>query len=137
MLIVKPTDATMSPTQNYTDNPPSYDTATEDAGMFQDNTSLYIQANSYPASTSGAPHKPDLKAPVPPQQLALAGPSYTPQPAGGSAPTVYYYLNPLTQEHVASFLPPDAPAMICLQTGEHITHTNYGILGTYFPLNST
>lgn len=42
---------------------------------------------------------------------------------------VYHYVNPLTQEHVASLLPPDHPAMICLQSGEHVKHTKFGVLG--------
>lgn len=80
-------------------------------------------------------HKPDVKSPDGPQPLVLtAGPSFVP---GVAPPTVYYYMNPVTQERVASFLPPDAPAAICLQTGEHITHTNYGLLGMLLQLPSS
>ena len=55
------------------------------------------------------------------------GPSYVPSPRG--PPTVYNYVNPQTGEHVVSLLPPDHPEMICLQAGEHIRKTQYGILG--------
>ena len=59
-----------------------------------------------------------------------AGPSYTPHPLTGS-PTVYNYVNPRTGERVVSLLPPDHPEMVCLQGGEHIPHTDFGILGEW------
>ena len=62
----------------------------------------------------------------------LAGPSYTAynvQPLMTPSPTVYNYVNPQTGEQVVSLLPPDHPEMVCLQAGEHIPHTHYGILG--------
>jgi hypothetical protein len=54
-------------------------------------------------------------------------------------PTVYHYVNPVTQGHVASLLPPDHPEMVCLQAGGHIHETKFGILGIlvavfWFPL---
>ncbi|THU85710.1 hypothetical protein K435DRAFT_822345 [Dendrothele bispora CBS 962.96] len=66
-----------------------------------------------------------------------AGPSYV--PVGHGSPTVYHYINPITQEHVASLLPPDHPEMICLQSGQHVRETNFGVLGIlaaviWFPL---
>ena len=55
------------------------------------------------------------------------GPSYVPSPNG--PPTIYNYVNPRTGEHLVSLLPPGHPEMICLQEGEHIRDTQYGILG--------
>ncbi|KAH7876698.1 uncharacterized protein C8R40DRAFT_1042141 [Lentinula edodes] len=57
----------------------------------------------------------------------------------GPSPVLYHYRNPLTQQTVVSLLPPDHPEMICLQSGEHITQTHFGILGIlaavfWFPL---
>jgi len=44
---------------------------------------------------------------TPSAYYSTAGPSYVPHPAAGSAaPTVYNYYSPLTQQHVASLLPP-------------------------------
>lgn len=60
-----------------------------------------------------------------------AGPSYMPRPVlyTSPSPTVYNYINPRTGEQVVSLLPPNHPEMICLQAGEHIPHTQYGLLG--------
>jgi hypothetical protein len=44
-------------------------------------------------------------------------------------PTVYHYQNPLTGERIASLLPPNHPEMICLQEGQHVNETKFGILG--------
>ncbi|KAF9533358.1 hypothetical protein CPB83DRAFT_805236 [Crepidotus variabilis] len=68
-----------------------------------------------------------------------AGPSYSPMPLNGQTPRVYNYVNPRTGERVVSLLPPDHPEMICLQAGQHVTRTDYGILGIlaaiiWFPL---
>ncbi|KAG1812108.1 uncharacterized protein BJ212DRAFT_1371450 [Suillus subaureus] len=54
-------------------------------------------------------------------------------------PTVYHYQNPLTGERIVSLLPPDHPEMICLQEGQHVNETKFGILGilaaiVWFPL---
>ncbi|KAF8210555.1 hypothetical protein K438DRAFT_1665750 [Mycena galopus ATCC 62051] len=69
------------------------------------------------------------------------GPSYIPYAGSSSSPNpvVYHYNNPITGEHVVSLLPPSHPEMICLQAGEHVPHTNYGLLGIlaavfWFPL---
>lgn len=68
--------------------------------------------------------KPNMPPP-PPQPQA--------QPYGATVPghstTVYHYQDPRTGQQISSLLPPDAPAMICLQQGEHIAQTQYGILG--------
>jgi hypothetical protein len=45
--------------------------------------------------------------------------------------TVYHYVNPQTNEHVASLLSPDHPEMICLQAGGHIPQVKFGILGAF------
>lgn len=88
-----------------------------------------------------------------PSYVAHAGPSFS------QNPVVYHYDNPITGEHVVSLLPPNHPEMICLQvrlryrsvfsaaayipyllqTGEHVPHTSYGLLGLlaavfWFPL---
>jgi len=51
------------------------------------------------------------------------------QPLLVPTPTVYNYVNPLTNERIVSLLPPNHPEMICLQAGEHVTETSYGLLG--------
>ena len=53
-------------------------------------------------------------------------PTFTPQP------TIYYYTNPGTGERITSLLPPSHPEMVCLQAGEHVPKTRYGILGESF-----
>ena len=58
-------------------------------------------------------------------------PSYTPQQSMFNSPNVYHYVNPRTNEHVTSLLPPDHPEMICLQGG-HLTETKFGLLGMLF-----
>ena len=74
--------------------------------------------------------KADTFQPLIPQGMA-PGPSYTVQPSYTSPPTVYNYINPLTGERVVSLLPPSHPEMICLQSGTHIPHTHYGLLGEF------
>ncbi|KAJ7647064.1 hypothetical protein FB45DRAFT_892222 [Roridomyces roridus] len=85
----------------------------------------------------------DVKAPLTPTNIPAmnAGPAYVPS-AGPSAQQpvqVYHYDNPITGEHVVSLLPPNHPEMICLQSGQHVLHTSYGLLGLlaavfWFPL---
>lgn len=67
----------------------------------------------------------------------------TPAPsAGPSSPngvTVYNYQNPHTGHVMTSLLPPDHPEMICLQQGQHITKSRFGLVGVlaaifWFPL---
>ncbi|KAJ6625878.1 hypothetical protein B0H10DRAFT_2001183 [Mycena sp. CBHHK59/15] len=77
--------------------------------------------------------KPPPAMDVGPSYVPHAGPSFSPNPV------VYHYQNPVTGEHVASLLPPNHPEMICLQVGEHVPQTNYGLLGIlaavfWFPL---
>ncbi|KAJ7772635.1 hypothetical protein DFH07DRAFT_802623 [Mycena maculata] len=103
----------MSP--NFNESPPAYD--------------------SDEARTT-APSK-DVKKAIPPVPVMNAGPSYVPNPAQN--PVVYHYDNPITGEHVVSLLPPDHPEMLCLQAGEHVPQTHYGLLGIlaavfWFPL---
>ncbi|KAJ4500429.1 hypothetical protein C8R41DRAFT_752049 [Lentinula lateritia] len=103
--------------QTPNDNPPSYDSLKEGSDG-TDNK-----------------HPPQLHSMIP-------GPSsYSIHPGTttGPSPVLYHYRNPLTQDTVVSLLPPDHPEMICLQSGEHITQTKFGILGIlaavfWFPL---
>ncbi|KIK69065.1 hypothetical protein GYMLUDRAFT_214027 [Collybiopsis luxurians FD-317 M1] len=104
--------------QSY-DNPPSYDSVTE--GF--DNKTL-DQNTKQPLVDA-----PKVSSPQPPSMVP--GPSYAIHPGTttGSSPALYHYRNPLTQETVVSLLPPDHPEMICLQAGEHITESHFGLLG--------
>ncbi|KAK7692755.1 hypothetical protein QCA50_004388 [Cerrena zonata] len=101
---------------------------------------------TYDTSTQGR----DVKVPPPTFEQYDNPPFPAPQLAGPSSPaapsvprmpptTVYNYVNPQTGEHVASLLPPGHPAMICLQQGQHVRETKYGLLGVlaavfWFPL---
>lgn len=79
------------------------------------------------SSTKPSPmHGLDTK---PQGALNAQGPSFAVQPPYTPAPTVYHYTNPMTQEHVASLLPPNHPEMVCLQAGAHVPYTKYGVLG--------
>ncbi|KAJ7268714.1 hypothetical protein B0H12DRAFT_63225 [Mycena haematopus] len=88
-------------------------------------------------SSHPSPEPPkDVKTPQAPPAMN-PGPSYVAYAGSSSSPTpvVYHYDNPLTGEH----LPPSHPEMICLQAGEHVPHTKYGLLGIlaavfWFPL---
>jgi hypothetical protein len=53
--------------------------------------------------------------------------------AGPSMPAtpVYHYVHPVTGDQLASLLPPNHPAMICVQEGRHINQSSYGILGKF------
>jgi len=55
--------------------------------------------------------------------------SHTTQPISTPSPMVYNYINPVSGERVVSLLPPNHPEMICLQSGSHVPHTRFGILG--------
>ncbi|KAJ7691285.1 hypothetical protein B0H17DRAFT_1063359 [Mycena rosella] len=97
---------------------------------------------SPPAYDGPRPTSPAKDVKTPPVAPTMdAGPSYVAHagPSSSQNPVVYHYNNPLTGEHVASLLPPNHPEMICLQAGEHVPHTNYGLLGIlaavfWFPL---
>jgi hypothetical protein len=100
--------------------PPSYD-----ASVSNDNGAEASGSNAQQAVT---PTK--VQPPTSPTSL---------QPPPVPQPTVYYYRNPRTNENVVSLLPPDHPEMICLQEGEHITTSKFGLLGIlaaifWFPL---
>ena len=56
-------------------------------------------------------------------------PSHTAQPLSTPSPMVYNYINPVSGERVVSLLPPNHPEMICLQSGSHVPHTRFGLLG--------
>ncbi|KAF8149544.1 hypothetical protein B0H34DRAFT_777686 [Crassisporium funariophilum] len=111
------------------DSPPSYDYATETESLL----------SSPPTGAKSI----SLKTDKPTQHLLIpediSGPSYTTQPSYTPAPMVYNYMNPSSGERVVSLLPPDHPEMVCLQSGSHIPHTHYGLLGIlaavlWFPL---
>jgi len=103
-------------------------------------TLLYdLPTPAYDDSNAVPPTK-DAKTPLVVAPVMNAG-SYVPHagPSFSQNPVVYHYNNPITGEHVASLLPPTHPEMICLQAGEHIPHTNFGLLGIlaavfWFPL---
>lgn len=48
---------------------------------------------------------------------------------GPSMPMVHHYINPTTNEHITSLLPPDHPEMVCLQAGSHLRRSEFGFLG--------
>ncbi|KAG2043329.1 hypothetical protein BDR03DRAFT_941113 [Suillus americanus] len=110
------------------DNPPSYDYVAAQASsnveqrqppLVSDKTANQVQLPSVPPNTVTAVHARTT--------LAM------------QQPTVYHYQNPLTGEHIASLLPPNHPEMICLQEGQHVNETKFGILGilaaiVWFPL---
>ena len=58
-------------------------------------------------------------------------PSHTTQPLSTPSPMVYNYINPVSGERVVSLLPPNHPEMICLQSGSHVPHTRFGLLGEH------
>ncbi|KAJ3773332.1 hypothetical protein FB446DRAFT_733287 [Lentinula raphanica] len=107
------------------DNPPSYESVIPDS-----------------KADVGKPYEArDNKQPVESLPVMPGPSSYVVHPGttSGSSPVLYHYRNPITQETVVSLLPPDHPEMICLQSGEHDTQTNFGILGIlaavfWFPL---
>ncbi|RXW25016.1 hypothetical protein EST38_g786 [Candolleomyces aberdarensis] len=108
------------------DNPPAYDCVVE-------------QHSNYPYDKvkPQIPSSLDQSEPLIPYNYG--GPAYGRQPTFTPSPTVYYYNNPVTGERITSLLPPTHPEMVCLQAGEHVPQTNYGILGIlaavfWFPL---
>ncbi|KAF5383470.1 hypothetical protein D9757_006116 [Collybiopsis confluens] len=122
---------TIMTNNQFNDNPPSYDSVAE--GF--DNKS---QDAKHPLVEAKHP----LAEALPNPSSVAPGPSsYSVHPATaiGPSPILYNYRDPLTQETVASLLPPDHPEMICLQSGEHITESHFGLLGIlaavfWFPL---
>ncbi|KAJ7282914.1 hypothetical protein C8J57DRAFT_1296960 [Mycena rebaudengoi] len=105
---------------NLNENPPAYDESRTISAAAKD-----VKA------PAGVTQPPTMD--VGPAYVRHAGPSFAPNPI------VYHYTNPMTGEHVASLLPPDHPEMVCLQAGEHVPYTNYGLLGIlaavfWFPL---
>ncbi|KAF4620860.1 hypothetical protein D9613_000184 [Agrocybe pediades] len=136
------------------DSPPSYDYATEGssspiytADAQQPKTSSPLAGPSTKRSSNDGMAQPLIPHPLPPQMPSMSigiVPTYLPQGGGGGlygtpTPQVYNYINPRTGEQVVSLLPPNHPEMICLQAGEHVPHTQYGLLGIlaaifWFPL---
>lgn len=116
--------------QTPNDNPPSYDSLKEGSdgtcsSSFAESSLLTQPVVPKPDENRDNKHPPQLHSMIP-------GPSsYSIHPGTttGPSPVLYHYRNPLTQDTVVSLLPPDHPEMICLQSGEHITQTKFGILG--------
>ncbi|KAF8800242.1 hypothetical protein BYT27DRAFT_7148907 [Phlegmacium glaucopus] len=105
------------------DSPPSYDYATESSSS-QGNVGKPKPDSSHDQPLLIPHHLPE---------------SYTTQPLPTPSPMVYNYLNPVSGERVISLLPPNHPEMVCLQSGSHVPHTQYGLLGLllavfWFPL---
>jgi hypothetical protein len=78
------------------------------------------------------PSSLDQSQPLIPYNYAGPASAYNAQPTFTPTPTVYYYNNPVTGDRITSLLPPSHPEMVCLQAGEHVPHTKYGILGESF-----
>lgn len=92
-----------------------------------------------------APAPVDAKVSPPGSPKLPPTSSYYPATTGGAGPstaggaTVYHYQNPRTGHVITSLLPPDHPEMICLQEGQHITKSRFGLVGIlaaifWFPL---
>jgi len=103
------------------EGPPSYDYATE---------------NGPCASSQDVGKQKPVTSPVQPLLIPhpLPAPSYitsshTTQPLSTPSPMVYNYTNPISGEQIVSLLPPNHPEMICLQSGSHVPHTRFGLLG--------
>ncbi|KAJ4493776.1 hypothetical protein C8J55DRAFT_167613 [Lentinula edodes] len=107
----------------HNDNPPSYDSLKEGSDVPKSDENRDNK------------HTPQLHSMIPGPSSHYIHPGTT----TGPSPVLYHYRYPLTQQTVVSLLPPDHPEMICLQSGEHITQTHFGILGIlaavfWFPL---
>lgn len=98
------------------------------------NHSQFQPPTSPPPSSAQNPQKPLLAGQKRPSYTAppnmnrgAAGPGTTTSPGGGA---IYHYQNPVTGQTVSSPLPPDHPAMQCLQQGRHMPGpTHFGLLG--------
>jgi hypothetical protein len=114
--------------------------------------SVYVLINKLSAANTGvagSSYQPDQKKMPEPEPAPAAGPSMpqpqphahaamVPTPASGGVP-VYHYVHPQTGHAITSLLPPQHPAMVCLQRGAHEPVARYGILGIiaavlWFPL---
>lgn len=115
-------------------NPPSYDYATGSTYIlpvysleFSLTLAFLAQSsmNAAPQSKSGPSAAHAIPSSAPPQM-----------PAGSN---LYHYQHPVNGHLISSPLPPNHPEMICLQEGQHITSSRYGLLGIlaavfWFPL---
>jgi hypothetical protein len=103
------------------ENPPSYDAVESIKPRTLQNSLAPVSDYLWSIPDTDDPNK---TRPLP---VLATGPSYVPSPS--TSATVYNYVNPRTGEHVVSLLPPDHPEMICLQAGEHIRETQFGLFG--------
>ncbi|KAG8956324.1 hypothetical protein FRC04_004404 [Tulasnella sp. 424] len=117
--------------------PPSYETAVAGSShqplMSQGPFSYTGETKA--GSISKAPAGVDSKSSPPSSPKLPPTTTYYPTPTRGAGPsspsgvTVYNYQNPRTGHVITSLLPPDHPEMICLQEGQHITHSRFGLTG--------
>ncbi|KAF6763185.1 hypothetical protein DFP72DRAFT_526385 [Ephemerocybe angulata] len=122
------------------ENPPAYDAVSPHcAPHFLICSERLIDrcADPYDKPKPQIPSSLDQSEPLIPYNYG--GPAFNTQPTFTPTPTVFYYNNPVTGERITSSLPPSHPEMICLQAGEHVPQTKYGILGIlaaifWFPL---
>jgi len=105
------------------EGPPSYDYATE-----HDGPSASPQDDGKQKPDTGFVQRA-LLIPHPLPESSSSTPSHTTQPLSTPSPMVYNYINPVSGERVVSLLPPNHPEMICLQSGSHVPHTRFGLLG--------
>lgn len=115
-------------------NPPSYDYAT--GGEFRCYSAHeHIVNLSFPGSgpSNGKAQPPTMKGRT--SSFVPPSPGPVQSPGGG----LHHYQHPRSGHIVSTPLPPDHPEMICLQQGEHIRASRFGILGVlaavfWFPL---
>ncbi|KAG1871209.1 hypothetical protein DFJ58DRAFT_762804 [Suillus subalutaceus] len=111
------------------DNPPSYDYVAAQA-------SSNVEQQQPPLMTDKTANQQVQLPSVPPNSVTAVHGRTMPMM---QQPIIHHYQNPLTGEHIASLLPPNHPEMICLQEGQHVNETKFGILGilaaiVWFPL---
>jgi hypothetical protein len=94
---------------------------------------------SYQPESYGYPADQKKTQPAPAPAMPQPQPHTAMVPAAAGALQIHHYVHPETGERIASLLPPDHPAMVCLQEGRHVAVSTYGILGIlaavfWFPL---
>ncbi|KIO32198.1 hypothetical protein M407DRAFT_241489 [Tulasnella calospora MUT 4182] len=127
--------------------PPSYEYAVAGSSQqpLMSQGPFSYTGESKAGTLTKAPADLDSKASPPGSPKLPPTTSYYPAPTGGAGPstpsgvTVYHYQNPRTGHAITSLLPPDHPEMICMQEGQHITKSRFGLVGVlvaifWFPL---